>query len=54
MTIRNGTSRRSSVLDGNFMPSLGRFDIVYAWGSLHHTVVASGSLGWAHADGDVV
>ena len=27
----------ASVLDGDFMRSLGRFDVVYAWGSLHHT-----------------
>ncbi|CAN5640455.1 class I SAM-dependent methyltransferase [soil metagenome] len=26
-----------SVLDPEFMTSLGRFDIVYAWGVLHHT-----------------
>ncbi len=26
-----------SVLDGTFMAGLGRFDIVYAWGVLHHT-----------------
>lgn len=27
----------ASVLDAEFMDSLERFDIVYAWGSLHHT-----------------
>lgn len=27
----------ASVLDADFMASLDRFDIVYAWGSLHHT-----------------
>ena len=27
----------ASVLDADFMDALGRFDIVYAWGSLHHT-----------------
>jgi len=27
----------ASVLDPVFMTALGRFDIVYAWGSLHHT-----------------
>jgi 2-polyprenyl-6-hydroxyphenyl methylase/3-demethylubiquinone-9 3-methyltransferase len=26
-----------SVLDGAFMRSLGKFDIVYSWGVLHHT-----------------
>lgn len=28
---------RGSVLDVPFMESLGRFDIVYSWGVLHHT-----------------
>jgi 2-polyprenyl-6-hydroxyphenyl methylase/3-demethylubiquinone-9 3-methyltransferase len=28
---------RGSVLDNSWMTSLGLFDIVYAWGSLHHT-----------------
>jgi 2-polyprenyl-3-methyl-5-hydroxy-6-metoxy-1,4-benzoquinol methylase len=26
-----------SALDGEFLASLGRFDVVYAWGVLHHT-----------------
>jgi 2-polyprenyl-6-hydroxyphenyl methylase/3-demethylubiquinone-9 3-methyltransferase len=26
-----------SVLDGNFLKTLGTFDIVYSWGVLHHT-----------------
>lgn len=26
-----------SALDENFVSGLGRFDVVYAWGSLHHT-----------------
>lgn len=26
-----------SVLDGNYIRSLGKFDIVYSWGVLHHT-----------------
>lgn len=29
--------RRGSALDAGFVGSLGRFDVVYAWGSLHHT-----------------
>jgi 2-polyprenyl-6-hydroxyphenyl methylase/3-demethylubiquinone-9 3-methyltransferase len=28
---------RGSVLDADFMQSLGRFDVVYSWGVLHHT-----------------
>ncbi len=28
---------RGSVLDADFLAGLGRFDIVYAWGILHHT-----------------
>jgi len=28
---------RGSVLDGGWLESLGRFDVVYAWGVLHHT-----------------
>ncbi len=28
---------RGSVLDADFLSGLGRFDIVYAWGVLHHT-----------------
>jgi len=28
---------RGSILDPEFVSSLGRFDIVYAWGVLHHT-----------------
>jgi SAM-dependent methyltransferase len=31
------TVLRGSVLDTDFLRSLGRFDLVYAWGSLHHT-----------------
>jgi 2-polyprenyl-6-hydroxyphenyl methylase/3-demethylubiquinone-9 3-methyltransferase len=31
------TIERASVLDRNHMRSLGKFDIVYAWGVLHHT-----------------
>lgn len=29
--------RRGSVLDGDFLGQLGRFDVVYSWGVLHHT-----------------
>jgi len=28
---------RGSVLDNNYLNKLGRFDIVYSWGVLHHT-----------------
>lgn len=31
------TVERGSVLDGEYVRSLGRFDIVYSWGVLHHT-----------------
>jgi len=31
------TIERGSALDGGYLESLGRFDIVYAWGVLHHT-----------------
>lgn len=31
------TVERGSILDANFIRSLGTFDIVYAWGVLHHT-----------------
>ncbi|MEM7466838.1 MAG: class I SAM-dependent methyltransferase [Pseudomonadota bacterium] len=31
------TIERGSVLDQNFIDSLGRFDLVYSWGVLHHT-----------------
>jgi len=29
--------QEGSVLDGEFMKSLGQFDVVYSWGVLHHT-----------------
>jgi SAM-dependent methyltransferase len=29
--------QEGSVLDGEFMKSLGHFDVVYSWGVLHHT-----------------
>jgi 2-polyprenyl-6-hydroxyphenyl methylase/3-demethylubiquinone-9 3-methyltransferase len=31
------TVERGSALDAEYMRSLGRFDVVYAWGVLHHT-----------------
>ena len=31
------TIDEGSVLDGRFLASLGRFDVVYSWGVLHHT-----------------
>ena len=31
------TAHRSSVLDPSFVWHLGRFDIVFSWGVLHHT-----------------
>ena len=38
------TIEEGSVLDDSFMVALGRFDIVYAWGSLHHTGDLWGAL----------
>jgi 2-polyprenyl-6-hydroxyphenyl methylase/3-demethylubiquinone-9 3-methyltransferase len=29
--------QEASVLDGEFMKSLGQYDVVYSWGVLHHT-----------------
>ena len=34
---RDWTILQASVLDADFMQSLGQFDIVYSWGVLHHT-----------------
>ena len=31
------TVLEGSVLDGNFVSSLGEYDVVYSWGVLHHT-----------------
>jgi 2-polyprenyl-3-methyl-5-hydroxy-6-metoxy-1,4-benzoquinol methylase len=33
----DSTVEQGSVLDAGYVRSLGRFDIVYAWGVLHHT-----------------
>lgn len=33
----NWTIHEGSVLDGEFLARLGRFDVVYSWGVLHHT-----------------
>lgn len=33
----NWIINEGSILDGTFIGSLGRFDIVYSWGVLHHT-----------------
>ena len=33
----NWTIQQGSVLDSEFLSSLGQFDIVYSWGVLHHT-----------------
>jgi 2-polyprenyl-6-hydroxyphenyl methylase/3-demethylubiquinone-9 3-methyltransferase len=34
---RYWTVQQGSVLDSNFLSSLGKFDVVYSWGVLHHT-----------------
>jgi SAM-dependent methyltransferase len=34
---REWTIERGSILDGAYVRSLGTFDVVYAWGVLHHT-----------------
>ena len=33
----NWTVEQNSALDANYVKSLGKFDIVYSWGVLHHT-----------------
>ncbi len=33
----NWIIERGSVLDADYLASLGRFDVVYSWGVLHHT-----------------
>lgn len=34
---KNWNVEQGSALDGNYIRSLGKFDIVYSWGVLHHT-----------------
>ena len=34
---KNWSVQQGSVLDRDFLKSLGKFDIVYSWGVLHHT-----------------
>lgn len=34
---REWTIEQGSVLDADFLAALGRFDVVYCWGVLHHT-----------------
>ncbi len=36
-TDTNWTVEQGSALDGSYIESLGKFDIVYSWGVLHHT-----------------
>jgi len=38
------TIEGGSVLDANYLASLGRFDVVYSWGVLHHTGAMSQAL----------
>jgi 2-polyprenyl-3-methyl-5-hydroxy-6-metoxy-1,4-benzoquinol methylase len=33
----NWTIEQGDVLDGDYLNSLGKFDVVYSWGVLHHT-----------------
>jgi 2-polyprenyl-3-methyl-5-hydroxy-6-metoxy-1,4-benzoquinol methylase len=41
---RRWTIESGSALDGRYLDSLGEFDVVYAWGVLHHTGDMSAAL----------
>src|SRR5262245_44223869 len=41
------TIEQGSILDGEYVRSLGAFDVVYAWGVLHHTGAMHDALGAA-------
>jgi 2-polyprenyl-3-methyl-5-hydroxy-6-metoxy-1,4-benzoquinol methylase len=42
------TVSQGSVLDPEYMAGLGQFDLVYAWGVLHHTGAMWPAIGLAH------
>ena len=46
---RHWQAERGSALDQSYMDSLGQFDVVYAWGVLHHTGDLWTSLEYAAA-----
>ena len=41
------TIEQGSILDGEYVRGLGTFDVVYAWGVLHHTGAMHDALGAA-------